>query len=238
MSAFWDLYHYQENALFHTCVEPLVVRSLDGNSGLLLALGFTAGLHRDPWTSVCLSASTPQGCLLVAVWTNGFARSITPQSALSPGTPLLVWLVLAVSQQHRYLYTSGCQLSNTGFFFELTDLATHMPRDPLVMCFSTSFSLVPTLLSAMSFSHHQPDPLVTPTTTPPCPMSCSPWVSFKPPYTVLLEKVTLISPEIGFCCEILTFKWVQNFFLCCCLSDCASCDWSSNWQVLASAAFK
>lgn len=56
-----------------------------------------------------------------------------------------VWLLLAVSQQHRYLYTRGCQLSNTGFFFELTNLATHMPRDPLVMCFSTSFSLVPNL---------------------------------------------------------------------------------------------
>lgn len=48
VSAFWDLYHFQENALFHTCVEQLVVKSLDGKSGLFLALGFTAGPHRDP----------------------------------------------------------------------------------------------------------------------------------------------------------------------------------------------
>lgn len=152
MSAFWDLYHFQESALFYPCAEQLVVRSLNGDSGLLLALGFTAGPHRDLRTSVWISAFTTQCWLLVAVWTDGFARSIPPQSAQRPGAPLLVRLLLGADQQHRYLYTRGCKLSNMWLFYEFTDLAAHMPRDPLVKYFSTSFSLAPTLFVCNVFS--------------------------------------------------------------------------------------
>lgn len=134
MSSFWDLCHCWKSSLCHT-----VVNSWSGGPLIAtVAWSWPWGSQLDH-TGTCgplyayEASSLSAGCLFSGL------MALPDPPFLKVLHFLCDWFWVLANNRDLH------KLSNMWFFFELTDLATHVPKDPLLMCFSISFSLAPAL---------------------------------------------------------------------------------------------
>lgn len=164
---------FTPSAPHHWCqLSGLCTISRRAHSSMHAERSFMAG-HEVPWwqwwpgpgpggsqldstgTHAPLCAYQPSplsaGCLLLLLCQIHHSR------VQKPGAPLLVWLVLGVGQQQRYLYTKGCKLNNTWLCWVDRSSWPHAKRPTCNMLFYLIFLMRQTYLSATSFPHRQPD---------------------------------------------------------------------------------